>query len=183
MVRCALLPWYAVFESIRIRIVPSLTSYQLILSAPEGHHKKKGALLVGNPCLKELKKPLDDLPCAQEEVEMIASILKTTPLTGIHATKAEVMKRMSSVGLIHIAAHGNARTGEIALSPNPGWSFKVPSKKGLHFKNVRCAGCQSSSSSCGAKLLSQWTRQSHRKERVWSVSHVPFWQLVLVLCW
>ncbi|XP_044167574.1 tetratricopeptide repeat protein 28-like, partial [Acropora millepora] len=124
-----LTPWSAVFESIKIRIVPSLTSYQLILSVPEGHHKKKGALLVGNPCLKELKKPLDDLPCAQEEVEMIASILKTTPLTGIHATKAEVLKRMSSVGLIHIAAHGNERTGEIALSPNPGWSSKFPQRK------------------------------------------------------
>ncbi|XP_044180416.1 tetratricopeptide repeat protein 28-like, partial [Acropora millepora] len=124
-----LTPWAAVFESIRIRIVPSLTSYQLILSVPESHHKKKGALLVGNPCLKELQKPLDDLPCAQEEVEMISSILKTTPLTGIHATKAEVMKRMSSVALIHIAAHGNERTGEIALSPNPGWSSKFPQRK------------------------------------------------------
>ena len=124
-----LTPWSAVFESIRIRIVPSLTSYQLILSVPEGHHKKKGALLVGNPCLKELKKPLDDLPCAQEEVEMIASVLKTTLVTGIQATKAEVMKRMSSVGLIHIAAHGNQRTGEIALSPNPGWSSKFPQRK------------------------------------------------------
>ncbi|XP_044171785.1 tetratricopeptide repeat protein 28-like, partial [Acropora millepora] len=124
-----LTPWGAVFESIRIRIVPSLTSYQLILSVPEGHHKKKEALLVGNPCLKKLKKPLDDLPCAQEEVEMIASILKTTPLTGIHATKAEVMKRMSLVALIHIAAHGNERTGEIALSPNPGWSSKFPQRK------------------------------------------------------
>ncbi|XP_044170811.1 tetratricopeptide repeat protein 28-like, partial [Acropora millepora] len=124
-----LTPWSAVFESIRIRIVQSLTSYQLILSVPAGHHKKKGALLVGNPCLKELKKPLDDLPCAQEEVEMIASVLKTTPLTGIHATKAEVLKQMSSVGLIHIAAHGKERTGEIALSPNPGWSSKFPQRK------------------------------------------------------
>ena len=124
-----LTPWAAVFESIRFRIVPSLTSYQLILSAPEGHHKKTGALLVGNPCLKRLKKPLDDLPCAQEEVEVIASILKTTPLTGKHATKAEVMKQMSSVGLIHIAAHGDACTGEIALSPNPGWSSKFPQRK------------------------------------------------------
>ena len=122
-------PWAAVIESLRIRIVPSLTSYQLILSVPEGHHNKKGALLVGNPCLKELKKPSDDLPCAQEEVEIIASILKTRTLTGKHATKAEVMKRMSSVGLIHIAAHGNERTGEIALSPNPGWSSKFPQRK------------------------------------------------------
>ena len=31
-------PWAAVTESLRIRIVPSLTSYQLILSVPEGHH-------------------------------------------------------------------------------------------------------------------------------------------------
>ena len=69
---------------------------------------------------------MHDLSCAQKEVEMIASIFKTTPLTGIHATKAEVMKRMSSVSLIHIAAHGDARTGEIALSPNPGWSSKFP---------------------------------------------------------
>ena len=122
-------PWAAVIESIRIRIVPSLTSYQLILSVPEGHHEKKGALLVGDPCLKDLKKRFKGLPYAQEEVEMIASILKTRPLTGIHATKAEVMKRMSSVGLIHIAAHGNEHTGEIALSPNPGWSSKFPQRK------------------------------------------------------
>ena len=122
-------PWAAVIESIRIRTVPSLTTYQLILSLPEGHHKKKGALLVGNPCLKELKKPEDDLPWAQEEVEIIASILKTRPLIGKHATKAEVMKQMSSVGLIHVAAHGNERTGEIALSPNPGWSSKFPQRK------------------------------------------------------
>ena len=124
-----LIPWAAVIESIRIRIVPSLTSYQLILTVPEGLHRKKGALLVGNPCLKALKKPLDDLPCAQEEVKMIASILNTIPLVGRQATKAEVMKRMSSVGLIHIAAHGNERTGEIALSPNPGWSSKFPQRK------------------------------------------------------
>ena len=122
-------PWAAVIEAIRIRIVPSLTSYQLILSVPEEHRKKKGALLVGNPFLKELKKPLDDLPCAQEEVEMIASILNTIPLVGRQATKAEVLKRMSSVGLIHIAAHGNERAGEIALSPNPGWSSKFPQRK------------------------------------------------------
>ena len=123
-----LTPWAVIVESIRIRTVPSLTSYQLITSVPEGHHQKTGALLVGNPCLKELKEPPHDLPFAQEEVEMIASILNTRPLTGREATKAEVMKRMSSVGLIHIAAHGNERTGEIALSPNPGWTSKFPQK-------------------------------------------------------
>ena len=134
-------PWAAVIESIRIRTVPSLTSYQLILNVPEGHHKKLGALLVGNPCLKELKEDLHDLPCAQEEVELIASILNTTPLVGRQATKAEVMKRMSSVGLIHIAAHGNELTGEIALSPNPGWTSQFPQKEDfiLKMSNVQAA--------------------------------------------
>ena len=134
-------PWAAIFESTRIRTVPSLTIYQLISSVPEGHHKRTGALLVGNPCLNKLKKPPHDLPCAQEEVEMIASILNTRPLTGREATKAEVVKRMSSVGLIHIAAHGSKCTGEIALSPNLGWTSKFPQKKDfiLQMSDVRAA--------------------------------------------
>ena len=127
-------PWAAVIESIRIHTVPSLTTYELILRVPEGYHKKTGALLVGNPCLKELKKPLNDLPCAQEEVEMIASILNITPLIGKQATKAEVMKRISSVGLIHIVAHGNELTGETALSPNPGWTSKFPQEEDFVLK-------------------------------------------------
>ena len=98
-------PWAAVIDSNRIHTFPSFTSYHLILSVPEGYHKKRGVLLVGNPCLKELEELLDDLPCPQEEVEMIASILNITPLVGTQAAKAEVMKRMSSVGLIYIAAH------------------------------------------------------------------------------
>ena len=113
----------------------------MISSVPEGHHKRTGALLVGNPCLNKLKKPPPDLPCAQEEVEMIASILNTRPLTGREATKAEVVKRMSSVGLIHIAAHGSKCTGEIALSPNLGWTSKFPQKKDfiLQMSDVRAA--------------------------------------------
>ena len=127
-------PWAAVIESIRIRTVPSLTSYQLILNVPECHHNKTGTLLVGNPCLKELKGVWHDLPCAQEKVELIAPILNTTPLVGRQATKAEVMKQMASVGLIHIAAHGNELTGEIALSPNPGWTSEFPQEEDFILK-------------------------------------------------
>ena len=142
----SLIPWAAVVESIRIRTVPSLTSYHLILSVPEGYHKKTGALLVGNPYLKQLKKPLDDLPFAQKEVEMIATILNTQPLTGTQATKAEVMKRMSAVGLIHIAAHGNASTGEIALSPTPGWTSQFPKEEDyiLKMSDVQAANLRAS---------------------------------------
>ena len=49
-------PWIAVINAIGIRTVPSLTTYQLISSVPEGHHKQTGALMVGNPYLNGLKK-------------------------------------------------------------------------------------------------------------------------------
>ena len=139
-------PWPAVIESIMIRTVPSLTGYQLILSVLEGHHKTTGALLVGNPCLKELNRVWHDLPCAQDDVELIASILNTRPLIGRQATKAEVMKRMWSVGLICIAVHGDKLTGEIALSPNPGWTSRFPEKEGylLKMSDVQAANLRAS---------------------------------------
>ena len=65
---------------------------------------------------------------------MIARILNFRPLTGRQATKAEVMKQMSSVGLIHIAAHGVRRSGKIALSPNPGWTSQFPKEDGFILK-------------------------------------------------
>ncbi|XP_015760916.1 PREDICTED: tetratricopeptide repeat protein 28-like [Acropora digitifera] len=140
------IPWAAVVESIRIRSVPSLTSYHLILSVPEGYHKKTGALLVGNPYLEQLEEPLENLPFAQKEVEMIATILNTRPLTGGQATKAEVMKRIPAVGLIHIAAHGDKTTGQIALSPNPGWTSQFPKKEDyiLKISDVQAANLRAS---------------------------------------
>ena len=41
-----LAPWAAIIKWIRIHIVPSLISYQLVLTVPETHHKTTGALLV-----------------------------------------------------------------------------------------------------------------------------------------
>lgn len=48
------------------------------------------------------------------------------PLTGRNATKDEVLRRMTSVALLHIAAHGRMETGEIALAPNPGRASTIP---------------------------------------------------------
>ena len=50
---------------------------------------------------------------------MIGEILNTAPLTGKEATKDEVLKRIGSVALVHIAAHGKMGSGEILLAPNP----------------------------------------------------------------
>ena len=41
-----------------------------------------------------------------------------SPLVGEEATKYEVLRRISSVALVHIAAHGKRETGEILLAPN-----------------------------------------------------------------
>ena len=115
-----LAPYSALSESIRIRVVPSLTALQLIAGAPGDFHCKRGALLVGDPCLDEVPMNLSQLPYAKKEVEMIGKLLKTTPLTGRDATKDEVVKRLKSVALVHIAAHGCAQSGEIVLALNPG---------------------------------------------------------------
>ena len=157
--KLCLTSWAAVIKWIRIRIVPSLISYRLVLSVPESHHEKTGALLVGNTYLEELEGYRGDLPGGQKEVESIALILNTIPLIGRQATEAEEMRRISSVGVIHIAALADKYTGEIAPSPNPGWTSRFPLTEGLDFEKVRCTGGQSSSSSCGLELQSQWTRQ------------------------
>ena len=112
-------------ESFRIRFIPSLLSLKIILDCPADYHAKNGALLVGDPWVEEVK--LKQLPCARREVKLIAEILHTTPLTGKGATKDEVLKQLSNVALVHIAAHGRMETGEIALSPNPTRASEKPS--------------------------------------------------------
>ena len=52
--------------------------------------------------------------CARKEAEMIGTLLGVRPLIGESATKHSVLQS-KSVSLIHIAAHGDAERGEIAL--------------------------------------------------------------------
>lgn len=74
----------------------------------------------GKPILRQLER-------AKEEVMTIGEILNSTPLTGAEATKDEVRKRISSVSLVHIATHGDAESGDLALEPNPGWTLCLSS--------------------------------------------------------
>ncbi|XP_066024237.1 tetratricopeptide repeat protein 28-like [Pocillopora verrucosa] len=129
-------------ESFRIRIAPSLTSLRLIADCPDDYHKSSGALLVGNPWVAEVtdskgEKLLEQLPRAEEEVEMIGKILNITPITGREATKREVLKRLSSVSLVHFAAHGCMETGEIALTPDPDRTSTVPTRKEDYILTIR----------------------------------------------
>ena len=116
-------------DSFRIRVIPSLSSLKLIKDCSPDYHKKSGALLVGDPCLDEVRYcgvKLEQLPFAKKEVEMIGKILHTVPLTGKEATKQEVSRKLSSVALVHIAAHGCIETGEIALAANPTRASHIP---------------------------------------------------------
>ncbi|XP_068674027.1 tetratricopeptide repeat protein 28-like [Montipora foliosa] len=129
-----LAPFSAMSDSVRIRAIPSLTALKLITMAPDDFQSKNEALLVGDPCLSEVTygtgEPMyGQLPCAIKEVDIIGELLQTVPLTGKNATKAEVLKRMKSVALIHIAAHGDDGSGEIALAPNPERTSQIPEEE------------------------------------------------------
>ena len=129
-----LAPFSTLSDSVRIRAIPSLTALKLITSLPDDLQSKNEALLVGDPCLREVTYGTGEaiygqLPCAKKEVDMIGELLQTVPLTGKDATKAEVLKRMESVALIHIAAHGDYNFGEIALAPNPERTSQIPEEE------------------------------------------------------
>ena len=112
-------------EKFRIRIAPSLTTLKLIQDSPADYHSHTGALIVGDPKVGEVlykgvPKNVTALLCARREAEMVGRLMGVQPLIGEHATKQAVLEGIDSVSLIHIAAHGNAERGQIALAPNRG---------------------------------------------------------------
>ena len=141
-------------ETFTIRLIPTLTSLKMMAECPDGYRSTTGALLVGDPSVGSVRikakgkkrrlKRLPQLPAAKKEVEMIGNIVKTEPLTGERATKEEVLRRLSSVALVHIAALGKAETGEITLSPNPSLSSGNPKEEDylLKLEDVKNAKMQ-----------------------------------------
>ena len=120
-------------ESFKVRLIPSLTSLRIIAHCPK-FHSSSGALVVGDPDMSEVTDSqgdqiLEQLPFARQEAQMIGQILNTAPLTGKLATKCEVLKQISSVAVVHIAAHGRMETGEIVLSPNPERKSQTPAEE------------------------------------------------------
>ena len=106
-------------QSFRIRVAPSLTSLIMITERPVDYDCKSGVLLVGDPWVQDVP-GFRQLEWAKKEVEMIGKMLHCAPLIGRQATKDEVLSRLRSVALVHIAAHGKMETGEIALAPDIG---------------------------------------------------------------
>ena len=118
-------------ETLRLRVAPSLSSLRMILNCSDEYHSRNGALLVGDPWVKEVVidgEKFPQLPFARMEVEMIGGILLVDPVTGERATKDEVLRRLQHVALVHIAAHGCMETGEILLCPDPSCASRIPEK-------------------------------------------------------
>ena len=109
-------------ETRRIRIVPSLTTLKLMQNSPADYHSQTGAMIVGDPevgwvMYKGDRVKWRPLPCARKEAEMVGRLVGVTPFLGDQATKQAVLKKITSVSLVHFAAHGGAERGEIVLSP------------------------------------------------------------------
>ena len=108
-------------------------------------------------------------------------MLNVVPLIGKKATKEEVLKRIGSVALVHIAAHGNMENGEIALAPNPSRASKIPEEKDFILKmaDVRAAKLR-------ARLVVVVAVTVHKvrlRVRVWPVLQGLSWVLVLAQFW
>ena len=109
-------------ETRRIRVVPSLMTLKLIQDSPVDYHSQTDALIVGDPkvdwvMFKGDFRYITPLSCARKEAKMVGRLVGVQPLLGEQATKRAVLEKITSVSLIHFAAHGDAERGEIALSP------------------------------------------------------------------
>ncbi len=74
---------------------------------------KSSPLIVGNPIMLKVSnnfgeppEQLSELPEAEQEAVEIAKLLNTTAIIRADATKANILKKMPTASLIHLATHG-----------------------------------------------------------------------------
>lgn len=121
-----LIEQYTILTAPSIQVLTSICQQEKAQSA-ENYFD---ALVVGNPTmptipLSEPPVQLQDLAWAKTEVNAIAPLLQTQPITGASATKVNIVERMPKARLIHLATHGlldDIRQlgvpGAIALAPS-----------------------------------------------------------------
>ncbi len=67
-------------------------------------------VILGNP--SPMPESLDPLPAAEREAIAVAQMLKTQPLIGGEATRANLLSRLAQAKLIHLATHGLLEYGQ-----------------------------------------------------------------------
>ena len=109
-------------QSYSIQVTPSLHTLRFTKEHP--HDADLGfALFVGNPkvgmvSLNGTDFIAADLPNAAEEVNCLSKLFEAKPLVGREARKQVVLGLLSGASIIHIAAHGEPKRGEILLAPD-----------------------------------------------------------------
>ncbi|XP_032230398.2 tetratricopeptide repeat protein 28 [Nematostella vectensis] len=56
---------------------------------------------------------------AEEELNSVSTLLGTTPITGVHATKECVLEALGPSSVVHLTAFGSWQRGCLAFAPNP----------------------------------------------------------------
>lgn len=108
--------------------VLQLTHRRRLATTASSTSRLTNALIVGNPTMPSIGNPpqqLSSLPGAEAEAKAIAQLLGTQAIVGAQATKANVIQKMQTAQLIHLATHGLLDDykglgvpGAIALAPN-----------------------------------------------------------------
>ena len=105
-----------VAETLKVRLVPSLATAKMVMEGPQEPGCKASSLIVGDPSSDFAP----ELPCAYDEAHMIGQLLGVQPLTRKLATKKNFLDKVECASLIHIAAHGDMKRGEILFATEPG---------------------------------------------------------------
>ncbi|XP_031562505.1 tetratricopeptide repeat protein 28-like [Actinia tenebrosa] len=111
-------------ETKRIRLAPSLATLKVLQESSDDEHDRTGALIVGNPKIGQVEfegsvRSFIDLPGAEDEAKEIAKLFGVEPLIGSQATKEAVLQKLHvGVSVIHFAAHGSEKNGQILLAPS-----------------------------------------------------------------
>ncbi|XP_001625108.2 tetratricopeptide repeat protein 28 [Nematostella vectensis] len=136
------------------------TSLRTLAMHNGGGENLEGALVIGNPTLGQVMvrgkvtRPRD-LPGALKEAQDVAKCFNATPLVQARATRPLVLQYLPRASVIHIAAHGDSRRGEIYLAPS--WAPHTPQKgasigqKGKLTANASVLGQISEDSECSAR--------------------------------
>ncbi|XP_028400933.1 tetratricopeptide repeat protein 28-like isoform X1 [Dendronephthya gigantea] len=106
-------------QSYSIQVTPSLHTLTFTKEQPD-HSDLGFALFVGNPkvSLHGTDFTPTDLPKAAEEVVSLSKLFTARPLVKAEAKKQVVLGLLSGASIIHIAAHGEPKKGEIMLAPD-----------------------------------------------------------------
>ncbi len=84
-----------------LQIIPSIQTLTLLKPSPKNSNSP---LIVGNP--SPMPTDYDALPGSELEATAIAKLFNTNAILGASATKDNILKKMPSASLIHLATHG-----------------------------------------------------------------------------